>query len=231
MATVILRIKEGSEQRKEYHYEEATNLVVGRKDPGSQANIQVCPDDHTISRHHFRLEIRPPALMVQDINSANGTFVQRKGTTVWQRITEVFLNNGDQIKAGNAVFGFEIMEKSPRVIIEAPGAKASEPLLGSEWLCIRCSDPLDHLPELQNGFTDNEFMCSRCQAAVHAPAFPIQTLDEVSVKCSNCVADIGGMANTDGRAAELADVALYLCNNCAAATSGLIGSRLANTRL
>jgi eukaryotic-like serine/threonine-protein kinase len=211
MPTVILRIQEGSEEGKEHPYEEAINLVVGRKDPGSQANIQVYPDDHSISRHHFRLEIRPPAVMVQDINSTNGTFVQRKGTTVWQRITEVLLSNGDQIKAGNAIFGFEIIEKSP-------AAKDSEPLLRSEWSCIRCGKPLDRLPNLQDGFTDNEFMCRSCQVAIRT-----HTLKEVAVKCSNCSADMSRMANSDGRAAELAGEAQYLCNNCAGAASDLIG--------
>ena len=35
------------------------NLLVGRQDPTSRAQLNVSPADTSVSRHHFTLEVRP----------------------------------------------------------------------------------------------------------------------------------------------------------------------------
>jgi len=64
-------------------------MVVGR-DEGCAIRI----DNLGISREHCAIFARGPAFVVQDLGSSNGTFVNSK------RITEHFLNDGDEIVIG-----------------------------------------------------------------------------------------------------------------------------------
>jgi predicted component of type VI protein secretion system len=64
-------------------------MVAGR-DEGCAIRI----DNLGISREHCAICARGPAFVVQDLGSANGTFVNSK------RITEHYLNDGDEIVIG-----------------------------------------------------------------------------------------------------------------------------------
>lgn len=65
-------------------------ILVGRS---RDAHLQLDRDAY-FSRFHFRLEINPPDCRLLDLQSANGTLVNR------QRVTEAFLKDGDEISGG-----------------------------------------------------------------------------------------------------------------------------------
>lgn len=74
----------------------ATKVTIGRD---RQANVTI--DDERLSRNHFVLENQQGLILVTDLNSSNGTFVN--GT----RITSpTYVKQGSQIKAGNTTFTF-----------------------------------------------------------------------------------------------------------------------------
>ena len=72
------------------------NFVIGR---GSGSSLRL--SDTTTSRQHARFNYRSGAWFIQDLGSAGGTFVNG------QRIQSRQLNNGDQIKIGQASFSFQ----------------------------------------------------------------------------------------------------------------------------
>src|SRR6266566_850357 len=74
-------------------------LVVGRApDPSGLA----FPEDKLLSRHHFSIGITEEGCLLQNLNSKNGTAVNRAGETFPQRL----LRDGDLILAGNHIFAF-----------------------------------------------------------------------------------------------------------------------------
>ena len=70
-------------------------VIIGR---GSDCEIIM--DLDSISRRHAQLERRGAVVMLQDLGSTNGTYVNE------QQITERALADGDQVKIGNAIFKF-----------------------------------------------------------------------------------------------------------------------------
>ncbi len=97
-----------------------------------------------------------------------------------------------------------------------PPPSREEPA-NAEWLCIRCGATLAALPDIRKGsIVATDFMCSNCQAAV-AEESRIAEEARASERylCSQCGKDVSAMARSDGRAAELREVALYLCQSCA----------------
>ena len=60
------------------------------------------------SRNHFLVEVNPPLCRLLDMNSHNGTFVNR------QRVESADLHDGDEIKAGHTLL---------RVSVKQPGVE------------------------------------------------------------------------------------------------------------
>ena len=56
--------------------------------------------DAQVSRHHFLLEVNPPAARLRDLGSLNGTFVQH------QRVDKAALQSGDEIQIGKYKLAF-----------------------------------------------------------------------------------------------------------------------------
>lgn len=69
--------------------------IIGR---GSDCEISIKEED--ISRNHARLVVENHRVKVQDLDSTNGTFVNKK------KVKEGFLENGDQLRCGNTIFKF-----------------------------------------------------------------------------------------------------------------------------
>ena len=67
-------------------------FLVGR---GSWSHLCLQDDLH-FSRHHFRIEIRPPDCYLVDLGSRNGTFVDGN------RVNATFLRDGDVISGGRS---------------------------------------------------------------------------------------------------------------------------------
>jgi len=71
---VIIRVIDPLFGEKRFVYDEPSVCVVGR---AYDCDIQIpSDDDHLqVSRHHCLLEINPPEVVVHDLGSTNGTFV------------------------------------------------------------------------------------------------------------------------------------------------------------
>jgi serine/threonine-protein kinase len=241
---VILRVVEGPEAGAEFRFEEAENMLVGRKDPTSEADLQIGPEDEYVSRNHFMFEIRPPNCLIRDNGSRNGTFVCRQGKSKWERVEETLVESGDRIRIGHTILALDVVLPEPVGVSTrletlpwvregpagSPRAKAPEPppappppAPATEVLCIRCGGPLLRPPALTGGnLRPRDFMCPACQAQVAAQrerkaAAPAA----VKYQCSACRQDVTARADADGQAAELAEVALYLCPACAGAARKL----------
>ena len=117
-AKVQLKIIEG----KTFTFSEHDTFVFGRMD-----DCQACiADDTLVSRHHFILEVNPPAACLHDLGSLNGTHVngekfgaRKAGETPEQgakrRYPEITLKHGDRIKVGRTEL--EVVIQQPQ---EAP---------------------------------------------------------------------------------------------------------------
>ena len=77
-----------------------TSIVsVGR---GSNATVRL--NDKTVSRKHFILEVNPAHVMLIDLQSSNGTYVNG------DRVSKKRLANGDKVRVGNTALKFEFSD-------------------------------------------------------------------------------------------------------------------------
>jgi eukaryotic-like serine/threonine-protein kinase len=87
---VSLDVVAGPHIGAHFEFEDHDTFLVGR---GAWAHLCLSQDLH-FSRHHFRIEIRPPDCYLIDLGSRNGTFVNG------HRVKSVFLKDGDVISGG-----------------------------------------------------------------------------------------------------------------------------------
>jgi len=78
---VSLDVVAGPHVGAHFEFEDHDTFLVGR---GTWAHLCLSQDLH-FSRHHFRIEIRPPDCYLIDLGSRNGTFVNG------HRVKSVFL--------------------------------------------------------------------------------------------------------------------------------------------
>ncbi len=96
---VTLRVLEGPYRGREFTFDHHDTFLIGRSD---NAHLYL-PDDRFFSRHHCLLEIAPPRCFLRDLGSTNGTFVNG------QKVSEVFLRNGDRIQGGQTVLEVQVV--------------------------------------------------------------------------------------------------------------------------
>ncbi len=87
----------------------AGQVVVGRADPVSQfyPDLDLTPYgalDHGVGRRHMRLFVNNGQVMIEDLESTNGTFVN--GQRLAPRQPQI-LRNADQVMAGNLVMQYQ----------------------------------------------------------------------------------------------------------------------------
>lgn len=99
---VTLRVLEGPYRGREFTFDHHDTFLIGRSE---NAHLYL-PDDRFFSRHHCLLEIAPPRCFLRDLGSTNGTFVNG------QKVSEVFLRNGDRIQGGQTVLEVEVAADS-----------------------------------------------------------------------------------------------------------------------
>ncbi len=113
-ARITLTVTQGILKGMEYVFEDPTCCFIGR---ARDCDIQLPPDyAHVdVSRHHCVLEIDPPAILVRDLGSRNGTYVngekigqrpadQAAEQTEWGELPAHELKDGDEIQVGHTVF-------------------------------------------------------------------------------------------------------------------------------
>jgi hypothetical protein len=91
-----IHIMSGVLQGKTFELIEDT-ITVGRS-----LDNQIILEDATVSHHHAQFEAQTGGYMVRDLGSTNGTRVNG------MRITDVKLNNGDQVRFGSVECRFEL---------------------------------------------------------------------------------------------------------------------------
>lgn len=95
---VTLKIVAGPYSGRSFAFNQHDTFLIGRN---PEAHLCL-PNDKYFSRNHCLLEIAPPRCFLRDLGSTNGTFVNN------QRVHEVFLKNGDQIRCGETLLFIEV---------------------------------------------------------------------------------------------------------------------------
>jgi len=98
---VELKVIAGPHRGKSFVFDEHQTFLVGR---GSRAHFQLETADPWFSREHFLIEINPPRCRLFDLESRNGTLVNKR------RIQEIDLFDGDVICGGKTALRVNIEE-------------------------------------------------------------------------------------------------------------------------
>jgi serine/threonine protein kinase len=117
---VCLAVVAGPIQGRQFAFEDHDTFLFGRS---PDCHAQLAEADGTASRHHFLLEVNPPAARLRDLGSLNGTYVNGtkyggRGTMTLekarqQRWPEVDLRDGDGIRVGTTVFEVHVEGTEP----------------------------------------------------------------------------------------------------------------------
>ncbi len=79
---------------------------MGEMTIGRAAECQVALDDTYISQLHARVTNSESGLVIEDLGSTNGTYVNRQRVT-----TPVYGEAGDQIQVGGIVMELRVMDR------------------------------------------------------------------------------------------------------------------------
>lgn len=171
---VTLIAIQGPLQGSVFSFVEHDTFIFGRS---RDCHARLSKDDRTASRHHFLLEVDPPAVCVRDLGSKNGTFVNDRpigrrasgespGQAQQREHPTVPLSHGDRLRVGHTVF-----ELSAAVLLGCADcgvslgryAPAGQPPR-VPLLCEACRlrpRPLDHRPDGDDDRT--RLQCPHCR--------------------------------------------------------------------
>ncbi len=224
---VVLRVVEGPEKGREFRFEEAASLLVGRQDPTSKADLYISAEDQYVSRHHFTVEVRPPDCLIHDCHSTNGTFIRRQGQKRWEKIQEAKVYEGDQIKIGHTVFvvlvqGAALEATAATEAVPVPTQPLSDlPTAASpetELMCLRCNQrALAPVPDpARSNLRDVDFLCPTCRLEVEKRRqLKAEAQTEARYACIQCGRDLTHLTQASSPAATRAPGLLGLCSDCA----------------
>jgi pSer/pThr/pTyr-binding forkhead associated (FHA) protein len=131
-ASIHLRITEGSAKSKTFTFAAHDTFLLGRH-PECHVTL---PEDLSVSRHHFILEVCPPQACVRDLGSRNGTYVngrkcggRKEGETpeegAKRKYPEITLKHGDRIQVGDTALEVSIQQAKkpagPPPLAPSPG--------------------------------------------------------------------------------------------------------------
>ena len=88
---VELTVLTGKSRGKVFRFDSRGAFIFGRD---KSAHLRAIDSERLISRFHFLMEINPPLCRIIDLNSSNGTFINR------ERITAAELRDKDVLQAG-----------------------------------------------------------------------------------------------------------------------------------
>jgi len=93
-----------------------TLLLDGINVIGRAPDVAIQCDAPGVSRHHAQIRVSEDGATLEDLNSKNGTYLDR------ERITSVRLSDGDEIRIGNATLTFRIdppLEPTETVVLDS----------------------------------------------------------------------------------------------------------------
>jgi serine/threonine-protein kinase len=174
----------GGGKGQQFVFEERTTCIVGRQDE-CRPRFPNDDDHRTISRHHCLLDINPPDILVRDLGSKFGTYVNGelldkrpddmgRDEALKQRFRERPLKDGDELRLceqGTAVF---------RVAVAAPTACAD----CGAWI------PDDRKADCQRAA--GVYQCAACRARAEAERRPRRAR-----VCALCGRDIAAEAGAN----------------------------------
>ena len=229
---IVLTLIGGPSKGKVFTFTEPDNFLLGREDPDSNAHFRLSPDDTFVSRNHFFLEINPPDCYLRDAGSLNGTYVIRQAgervvfflegrTSIeWlgpaKNLAELFkcescqdveerlkLKDGDFIQVGATLIEVKIYNE----LLKTPGDRPQE----RGFYCVRCGKNVKgrKLEKDAEDLASDDFLCDECLTKAKAKGS-----FKKGIVCNQCQKDLTELADTDGRAEELKDTALYWCERC-----------------
>ena len=191
----ILESKDPKLKGKFFVFREPDKFIFGRA-PDCHCRI---PTDTFISRHHFLLEIDPPAVRLYDLGSRNGTYVYTKKSGGRaapgkpKKGSGVGLNSGDRIRVGKTIFEVFISEPVTCLLcnseLDEPAAKAALPV-GNRVICRACIAKKQQqvAEEKRKAAAPAEkpspkILCCRCGRVVSGEAGELQKGAYICVSC------------------------------------------------
>jgi hypothetical protein len=147
---VTLLVTAGPIRGQRYEYTAHDTFLFGRS---PDCHAQLAATDASASRHHFLLEVNPPAARLRDLGSLNGTHVNgvRHGGRgadetpeegAQREYPQVDLEDGDQIRVGATVF---------RVSVDCPA------------VCCDCGRAIGEGEREACAYVAGTFLCPECR--------------------------------------------------------------------
>lgn len=136
-----------AEGKKAFLPDEVTEMTIGR-DPMNDFTIE----EYVVSRKHAKIAKKWGGVMIQDLGSKNGVYVNNR------RVTEEFLHDGDRIALGTIVLMFrnpkeiDLEEMSKRMIEDKRSKEPPPPTLELE----KTEEPESQEDEEEASFTGKE---------------------------------------------------------------------------
>jgi pSer/pThr/pTyr-binding forkhead associated (FHA) protein len=93
--TLSIKTEQGKESKQQFTQPQ---IMIGR-----DTNCDVAMMDEALSAHHARLTHHHGQWWLEDLNSTNGTFLNREKLT-----TPAVVITGDHFKCGNTLFGIQV---------------------------------------------------------------------------------------------------------------------------
>jgi pSer/pThr/pTyr-binding forkhead associated (FHA) protein len=103
-ATVILTVSAAGSRGRTYVFDQPASCVAGR---APDCDLRIGTGQASVSRHHCAFEIDPPHVLVQDLDSSNGTYVN--GAAL-EPSGEQILQHGDVVRLGRTVVQISVEE-------------------------------------------------------------------------------------------------------------------------
>jgi len=200
--SVRLVVVDGPETGRVFSFDGADSFLVGRS---PKAHLVLDPAaDRYVSRTHCLIDIRPPRIILNDLGSTNGTYVND------QRVTRSEIRDGDEIRVGRTKIRIAApllttLGEAATIAAEEVSAQAA-----AKWLP----------PQGEQSWQPPGL------APPTPPSAEPITSTPPRLVCRSCAADLAHCADSDGLAGELPD-ALYLCRSCE--QSEVEGSELLET--
>ena len=98
---ITIEIKVGQKKLSQSHFSQGEVLI------GLDTNCDLAVTDEALSAHHARIIYHHGQWWLEDLNSTNGTFLNREKLT-----TPAVVITGDMFKCGNTVFGIHVEDNN-----------------------------------------------------------------------------------------------------------------------